>query len=58
VLYVTSDTPHRLVKATQRGGGTDLTLTFTDYDKPVPTATPSADESVDVGKLQQELENA
>ncbi|MFC8346214.1 hypothetical protein [Streptomyces sp. NPDC057280] len=56
VLYVTSDSPHRLVKATQHGGGTDLTLTFTDYDKPVPTATPSADESVDVGKLQEELQ--
>jgi len=56
VLYVTSDSPHRLVKATQRGGGTDLTLTFTDYDEPVPTATPSTDESVDVGKLQEELQ--
>ena len=57
VLYVTSDSPHRLVKAIQRGEGTDMTLTFTDYDKPVPTATPSADESVDVGKLQEELQN-
>lgn len=57
VLYVTSDAPHRLVKAIQRGDGTDMTLTFTDYDKPVPTATPSADESVDVGKLQEELQN-
>ncbi|WP_329335577.1 hypothetical protein OG866_16875 [Streptomyces sp. NBC_00663] len=57
VLYVTSDAPHRLVKATQRGDGTDLTLTFTEYDKPVPTATPSADNSVDVDKLQQELQN-
>ncbi|MFI1725751.1 hypothetical protein [Streptomyces sp. NPDC020489] len=56
VLYVTSDSPHRLVKAIQRGDGTDLTLTFSDYDKPVPTATPSADESVDVGKLQEELQ--
>ncbi|MEU6377701.1 hypothetical protein [Streptomyces sp. NPDC046909] len=57
VLYVTSDSPHRLVKAIQRGDGTDMTLTFTDYDKPVPTATPSADESVDVGKLQEELQS-
>lgn len=55
VLYVTSDSPHRLVKAIQRGAGTDLTLTFRDYGKPVPTATPSADDSVDVGKLQEEL---
>ncbi|MDN3024508.1 hypothetical protein [Streptomyces sp. S.PB5] len=57
VLYVTSDSPHRLVKAVQRGDGTDMTLTFTDYDKPVPTATPSADDSVDVDKLQEELQS-
>jgi hypothetical protein len=57
VLYVTSDSPHRLVRATQRGGGTDLALAFSDYDKPVPSKTPSADESVDVGKLQQELQS-
>ncbi|MFJ2232700.1 hypothetical protein [Streptomyces sp. NPDC087859] len=56
ILYVTSDSPHQLVRAVQRGDGTNTTLTFTDYDKPVPTATPSADESVDVGKLQEELQ--
>jgi hypothetical protein len=56
-LYVTSDSPHRLVEATQKGHGTDTTLTFTDYNKPVPSKTPSASESVDIGKLQQELEN-
>ncbi|MER6181142.1 hypothetical protein [Streptomyces sp. NPDC001652] len=56
ILYVTSDSPHQLVRAVQRGEGTNTTLTFTDYDKPVPTATPSADESVDVGKLQEELQ--
>ncbi|MFD3620226.1 hypothetical protein ACFWWT_34300 [Streptomyces sp. NPDC058676] len=54
-LYVTSDSPHRLVSATQKGDGTDLTLTFTDYDRPVPTKTPSADDTVDIGKLQDEL---
>ncbi|MFF4273081.1 hypothetical protein [Streptomyces sp. NPDC001536] len=57
VLYVTSDSPHQLVRATQRGDGTHTTLTFTDYGKPVPTTTPSASESVDVGKLQEELQN-
>ncbi|MCI3276033.1 hypothetical protein [Streptomyces cylindrosporus] len=57
VLYVTSDAPHRLVEATQRGGGTNTTLTFTDYDKPVPSKTPSPGETVDIGKLQQELQN-
>ena len=56
-LYVTSDSPHRLVQATQKGGGTDLTLAFSDYDKPVPSKTPSADDSVDVDKIQQELRN-
>ncbi|MFC8428864.1 hypothetical protein [Streptomyces sp. NPDC057253] len=55
VLYVTSDTPHRLVRATQKGGGTDLTLSFSDYGRPVPSKTPSADESLDVNKLQDEL---
>ncbi|NEA99851.1 hypothetical protein [Streptomyces sp. SID13726] len=57
VLYVTSDAPHRLVRATQKGGGTDMTLSFSDYGKPVPSKTPSADDSVDVGKLQDELQS-
>ncbi|WP_030317068.1 lipoprotein [Streptomyces sp. NRRL B-3229] len=57
-LYVTSDTPHRLVRATQKGGGTDLALSFSDYGRPVPSKTPSAGESVDVNKLQDELRNA
>ena len=56
VLYVTSDPPHRMVRATQKGEGTDVTLSFSDYGKPVPSKTPSADESVDVGKLQEELQ--
>ncbi|WP_284435047.1 hypothetical protein [Streptomyces sp. TUS-ST3] len=56
VLYVTSDAPHRLVRATQRGDGTDMALSFSDYGRPVPSKTPSADESVDVGKLQDELQ--
>jgi hypothetical protein len=57
VLYVTSAAPHRLVEATRKGGGTDQSLTFTDYDKPVPSATPPARDSVDVHELQQELLN-
>ncbi|MET7473153.1 hypothetical protein ABZT17_02130 [Streptomyces sp. NPDC005648] len=57
VLYVTSKAPHRLVRAAQRGGGTDMTLDFTDYGKPVPSKTPPASQSVDIGKLQQELQN-
>ncbi|MCT9076328.1 LolA-like protein [Streptomyces fulvoviolaceus] len=57
VLYVTSDSPHRLVQATRKGDGTDMTLSFSDYGKPVPSKTPSADETVDVGKLQDELQS-
>ena len=58
VLYVTSDTPHRLVRATQKGGGTDMALSFSDYGEPVPSKTPSADESVDVNRLRDELQSA
>lgn len=56
-LYVTSDSPHRLIRATEKGAGTDTALTFTDYDEPVPSKTPAAKDSVDVGKLQEELGN-
>ncbi|MFJ5776773.1 hypothetical protein [Streptomyces sp. NPDC093094] len=55
-MYVTADSPHRAVEMTQRGGGTDTTVTFDDYDKPVPTKTPSPDDSVDIGRLRQELQ--
>ncbi|MEU6664472.1 hypothetical protein [Streptomyces sp. NPDC046727] len=55
VLYVTSAAPHRLVKATERRAGGDQSLTFTGYDEPVPSATPSATESVDISRLRQEL---
>ncbi|GGW30396.1 hypothetical protein GCM10010503_02470 [Streptomyces lucensis JCM 4490] len=57
VLYVTSAAPHRLAEATQKGGGIDQTLTFRDYDAPVPSATPPAADSVDVSRLRQELRN-
>jgi len=57
VLYVTSKPPHLLVRAAQRGGGTDMTLGFSDYGKPVPSKTPPASQSVDIGKFQQELQN-
>ncbi|WP_328873366.1 hypothetical protein OHT76_26635 [Streptomyces sp. NBC_00287] len=57
ILYVTSDSPHRLVEATQRGEDIDVRLTFSEYDKPVPSRTPAADESVDVAELQDELQS-
>ncbi|MFI9153930.1 hypothetical protein [Streptomyces sp. NPDC053367] len=55
-MYVTTDSPHRVVEIVQRGGGTDRSVTFDDYDEPVPTRTPSAGDSVDVDKLQDELQ--
>lgn len=54
-LYVTTDMPRRLYRATQTGQDTDLTLTFTDYDKPVPAAIPSANETVDIAKVTSQL---
>ncbi|MFE9096142.1 hypothetical protein [Streptomyces sp. NPDC007264] len=54
-LYVTTDMPRRLYRATQTGQGTNLTLTFTDYDKPVPTRIPSATETVDIAKVRNQL---
>ncbi|MCX3061625.1 LolA-like protein [Streptomyces beihaiensis] len=50
-LDVTSDAPHRLVRATEKGPGVDITMTLGDYDKPVPDKTPPSDQSVDVSKL-------
>ncbi|MGW0881785.1 hypothetical protein [Streptomyces sp. NPDC002671] len=58
VMYVSSTTPHRLVEATRKGGGTDQTLTLDKYNAPVPSATPSARESVDISKLEQQLQNS
>jgi len=54
--YVTADPAHHLYRTVKKGGGTDLTMTLTDYDKPVSTKTPPAKESVDVSKLKQELQ--
>ncbi|GHC69621.1 hypothetical protein [Streptomyces flavofungini] len=54
-LYVAAEGKPYLVRATEKGSGTDKTTTLTDYDKPVPTKTPSAKDSVDVSKLEQEL---
>ncbi|MEU6093918.1 hypothetical protein [Streptomyces sp. NPDC047079] len=54
-LYVTTGTPHRLFRAAQKGPGTDLTLTFTDYNMPVPAKAPPAGASVEVSKLQDLL---
>lgn len=52
VLFITAKDPHRLVRATQKNGDLNTTMTLTDYNRPVPTATPSKEDSVDVSKLQ------
>ncbi|MFZ3598059.1 hypothetical protein [Streptomyces sp. BH104] len=51
-LYVTADEPHRLVRATEKGAGESLSMTLTDYGKPVPKKTPPADDSIDVSELR------
>ncbi|MBL1081394.1 hypothetical protein JK359_05275 [Streptomyces actinomycinicus] len=56
-LYITSDAPHLLVESVQKGDGTDETSTFSDYDEPVPSATPAPDQSVDLSDLDRESEN-
>ncbi|MET9734743.1 hypothetical protein ABZZ79_30120 [Streptomyces sp. NPDC006458] len=56
-MYVTADSPHRAVLITQRGAGTNMSVAFTDYDKPVPSRTPPPDDSVDVSELEEELRN-
>lgn len=50
-LYVTTDRPHRLYRASQTGPGTDLSLTFTDYNKPVHATAPPAKQSVDISAV-------
>ncbi len=56
-LYVTADSPHLLVEAGQRGEDIDVRLRFSEYDEPVPSRTPSADDTVDIDKLQDELQS-
>ncbi|QEU92319.1 hypothetical protein CP970_16670 [Streptomyces kanamyceticus] len=54
-LYVATEGKPYLLKAVEKGDGDDTTTTFSDYDEPVPSKTPSPDESVDVSKLEQQL---
>ncbi|GGV54584.1 hypothetical protein [Streptomyces spectabilis] len=55
-LYVASEGKPYLIRATEKGDGEDKTTTLSDYGDPVPTKTPSAGESVDIGKLQEQLQ--
>ncbi|OIJ91249.1 hypothetical protein [Streptomyces colonosanans] len=55
-LYVTAQAPHRLYRAATKGPGTDFSLTFTDYGKPVSAQTPPASQSLDVSKYRAALQ--
>lgn len=54
-LYVAAEGTPYLVRATEKGPGTDSTLTLSDYDKPVPSKTPSDEDSVDVSQLRGQV---
>lgn len=54
-LYVAAEGTPYLIKATEKGTGTDSTLTLGDYDEPVPSKTPSDEDSVDVSQLQGQV---
>lgn len=50
-LYVATEGKPYPVRITVRGEGTDAAVDFSGFDKPVPTATPPDDETVDVSAL-------
>ncbi|MFF3909109.1 hypothetical protein ACFYZJ_24710 [Streptomyces sp. NPDC001848] len=52
-LYVTTGKEHRLYRAAQKGPDTDLSLTFTGYNVPVPKTTPPASRTVDISRVPQ-----
>ena len=52
-LYVTTDKAHHLYRAAQKGPGTDLSLTFTEYNKPVALKIPPANRTVDISRVPQ-----
>ncbi|MEU1216836.1 hypothetical protein ACFYSH_13355 [Streptomyces sp. NPDC005791] len=49
--YVDTEGAHHPVRITVRGDGADAAVDFSGFDEPVPTATPPADETVDVSAL-------
>lgn len=49
--YVDTGGEHQPVRITIRGDGADAAVDFSGFDEPVPTATPPADETVDVSAL-------
>lgn len=49
--YVDTGGKHLPVRITVTGDGADAAVDFSGFDQPVPTATPPADETVDVSAL-------
>ncbi|MFD9288926.1 hypothetical protein ACFWBV_11560 [Streptomyces sp. NPDC060030] len=49
--YVETGGEHHPVRITVHGDGADAAVDFSGFDEPVPTGTPSADDSVDVGAV-------
>lgn len=57
-LFVAAEgTPYPL-KVERKGGPQQGTLLMSDYGKPLPKGTPSAEESVDVGQLEERMQEA
>ncbi|MFD6415119.1 hypothetical protein [Streptomyces sp. NPDC060194] len=54
-VYVSTDGKPYPLKITSEGGADSGNVTFEKYDEPVPSDTPSKNESIDVAKLQQEM---
>ncbi|MEU2763903.1 MULTISPECIES: hypothetical protein [unclassified Streptomyces] len=50
-VYVAAEGTPYPVRITVRGGGGEGTVDFSGFDRPVPTATPPADETVDITAL-------
>ncbi|WP_406144591.1 hypothetical protein [Streptomyces sp. NBC_01012] len=49
--YVDTEGVHHPVRITVRGDGADAAVDFSRFDEPVPTATPPADETVDISAV-------
>ncbi|MFE4690737.1 hypothetical protein ACFRH6_11830 [Streptomyces sp. NPDC056749] len=49
--YVDTGGEHRPVRITVRGDGADAAVDFSGFDEPVPTATPPAEDTVDVSAV-------
>ncbi|MEU1126095.1 hypothetical protein ABZ371_21665 [Streptomyces sp. NPDC005899] len=50
-VYVAAEGTHYPVRLTVRGDGADASVDLSRFDKPVPTATPSPDDTVDINAL-------